>query len=281
MACSRSYGLHQSVTITSFPSGEPPRMRLWRCPLCSAELAAGVERPRLSCPACGAIGLWQPPVHRAASDIFASGAATPWSAKALAAETWEDEVEPITGLSYSSTSSFWIAVGPPGSAKTTTMARVAAAQSPEREVVLISGEMRVGPALTRMLRISGLGQRDNAIVQRQSSATTLVGHAARSAVIILDSLSCLQFTVSDCRAMADAGALVLAISQVRKDGRARGSNEFQHEAGIVVRFESDRAWTCTKSRWGDEGKTGHAMRRAIPKAVDNVVQLADVAEEAE
>ena len=74
--------------------------------------------------------------------------------------------------------------------------------------------------------------------------------------------------------------MVLAISQVTKAGKARGSNEFLHESDVVIEVAEDRAWTLTKSRFEAAGKTGHATRRAIPKAQpDNVVTLAGAGEE--
>jgi len=169
--------------------------------------------------------------------------------------------------------------GPPGSGKTTLACRVAAERS--GPVVLLSAEMPVGRALARLLNISGLARREDALVLRQGSAASLAAYAKDGGTLVLDSLQMLTFTAPDLRAMLDSGfEMVLAISQVTKAGKARGSNEFIHEADVVVEVAADRSWTLTKSRFEGLGKTGHLTRRAVPKQVpNNVVALADVDEE--
>jgi len=232
----------------------------------------------MSCPVCSAIGLWQPIVNRAASEVFAVAASTPWSAAAVARQSWVEEIEPVTGCLWSPPS-LALLTGPAGSGKTTLGCKVAAER--EGPVVLLSAEMPVGRALARLLHLSGLARREDAIIIRQASAAALAGYARDGGTLVLDSLQMLSFTAPDLRSLLDAGfGMVIAISQVTKAGKARGSNEFIHEADIIIEVTEDRAWTLTKSRFEGLGKTGHVTRRAIPKAQpNNVVTLAEAGEE--
>jgi len=218
-------------------------------------------------------------VRRAASEVFAVAASTPWSAAAVARQSWVEETEPVSGLLWSPPA-LWLLTGPSGSGKTTLACKIAAER--EGPVVLLSAEMPVGRALARLLHFSGLAQREDAIVVRQASAAALAGYARDGGTLVLDSLQMLSFTAHDLRALLDAGfGMVLAISQVRKDGVVRGSNEIVHESDVIVEISGvDRAWKLTKSRFEGLGKTGHVTRRAIPKAQpDNVVTLAEAGEE--
>ena len=232
----------------------------------------------MSCPCCGSVGLWVAPVRRAASEVFAVAASTPWSAAAVARQSWVEIVEPVTGCLWSPPA-LWLVTGPSGSGKTTLACKIAADR--EGSVVLLSAEMPVGRALARLLHLSGLAGHPEAIILRQASAATLASYARDGGTLVLDSLQMLSFAAQDLRALLDAGfGMVLAISQVRKDGVVRGSNEIVHESDVIVEVAEDRAWTLSKSRFEAPGKTGHATRRAIPKSVpDNVVTLAGAGEE--
>ena len=192
----------------------------------------------------------------------------------MAKTSWREELEPVTGLEYSCPC-LWLISGPPGSSKTTLSCRIAAERS--APVVFLSAEMPIGRALSRLLRISGLGQRQDAVILRQASASMLASYAKDAATLVVDSVPVVSLTANDLRCLCDGGyGLVLVVAQVTKRGDPRGSLSLVHEADIVVEISEDRAWELTKSRFEQTGRVGHAYHRAIPKQPkneDNLVHL--------
>ncbi len=203
------------------------------------------------CESCWAVGCFTRPMRRRTGEALAR-AARPLSAADLCRERWSLTTCEVTGLSWAP-GAVWFLYGPPGSRKTTLAALIAGQASP---VCFVSGEMNAGPALASLLHYAGLSRRRDCTIYRQADAETLATEANCGAAIILDSVQMLTLQPGDTRALADAGSrMVIAISQVRKDGLFKGDSGWLHEADIALHLDGGR-WECVKSRFGPIGTTG-------------------------
>jgi len=219
-------------------------------------------------------------MRRPASEIFAAAASTPWDISAIADGDFVEELEPVTGLEIYRPLLICV-TGPPSGGKTGLCYAIAACQA-KAPVTVLSLELPFGRAMQRLTRLSGLNRHPNALAVRQASATWLANRAKKGGTLVVDSMGMSTLTADDLRRLLDAGfEMILAIAQITKAGRMRGSMKLEHENDILIRCE-DRTWVCLRSRFEPEGKTGRVGHRVIPKgASDNVVRLASATEEAE
>ena len=152
--------------------------------------------------------------------------------------------------------------GPPGAGKSTMLLRWL--NSMPGPVLYASLEERFSPSFRIKLSQAGVSRKDFKILSC-SSASDLVGViiGQRPRYFAIDSLSGTSIKSGDLRRIQlnrlDA---LFGILHATKAGLPAGSNDFLHEADVVVSLESFK-YTVDKSRYGDVGKGGQVY------AVDN------------
>jgi len=141
--------------------------------------------------------------------------------------------------------------GEPGAGKSTWMAKYL--DGVGKPVVYISLEEEHGPTMTMRLSRLGIKSPDFTVVGRG----TVDEHAAvcremKAEIAAIDSVGFSTMNAQQLRPFMQAAglkAMVFAM-QVTKEGKAAGSNEFKHEADVVVHV-AHYAWELEKSRYQD------------------------------
>lgn len=212
----------------------------WGCASCGAHLHERVDL----CPSCLRPGtIVQRYQRRAERDAPRRGGMT---ARQLAASDLRSRPLRPYGLRVARNSLVFVH-GAAGSGKSTMALRICDEMTPS---LYVATEMGLGPALADLLQRMELRSDDVRLVEPRSVGELY--DEARSddyQVVAIDSVSPTSLLPEDCLNMARGlDVIVLAIAQQTKAGSHRGSEEWAHDADVVVRVE-DMAWEATKSRY--------------------------------
>lgn len=162
--------------------------------------------------------------------------------------------------------------GQPGIGKSTLLLQVAAGVSASKRVLYVSGEESASQVKLRAQRLGA--DEGDALEFVASNSTDDIGATIRSAgydLIIVDSIQTLsledvtsapgsvsQITNSSnvlIRSAKDAGAAVILVGHVTKEGSIAGPKVLEHLVDVVLQFEGDRYGgfkivCATKNRYG-------------------------------
>lgn len=228
---------------------------MYRCFACQAEYHERVDY----CVVCGCSGLvGVAPRRRQArfdSDMQVATAAD------LVRSSWEDgrsAAYPDLALGSGTVA---LCYGPPGAGKSTMLARLL--DGLRGPVALLATEEGVGPALaSRLARLKI--KRADYVCLRGGSIDKIVDEVrARQCVAVgIDSVTMSTFTSADLRrAVRACGVeLVAGTLQVTKENIPAGSNQYIHEADVVVVVQ-DMTWTLAKSRYQEAAVSGEVIKR--------------------
>lgn len=143
----------------------------------------------------------------------------------------------------------------PGQGKTFWALDLAATLSDMgKRVLFVSGEEYGSPTLSAKLQKLDIPTSRGASIH---FAESLDAYTVDYDVLVIDSIQKAKLDIESFNkfAKSDAGkrTMMVLISQVTKEGTARGSNEWPHDVDIVVTLESGYAIT-TKNRFNDNNK---------------------------
>jgi len=236
-------GVHVSETETRTLSG-------WVCGACGCRYAERIEL----CVRCFRSGVCIPDYRRVTDELLPPTRRT--TARRLAAEDQRVfSLGPYPDIKIQR-NAFVVTHGGPNSGKTTQLLRILEGLCP---AVMVSAEMKAGPALAGYLRRLEIRRDDLEIIEPQSTSEIMA--AARSGVraVGIDSLTLLTLLPDDCVALARGGDIVvIGILQENKSGQAAGSNSWLHAADVIVRCDN-MTWTLEKSRYQALGVTGGVL----------------------
>ncbi|MGH7297910.1 MAG: hypothetical protein ACRELB_23420, partial [Polyangiaceae bacterium] len=123
-------------------------------------------------------------------------------------------------------------------------------------VLLLSVEEPPGPSLAaRLLRVGV--RRDDFAVVGQASVDQVVAllRQSKAAALCIDSVQRAVFSPREVRHLLNVVSslgLVVATSQVNREGEVRGGEEYGHECDVIVQVEA-MGWRLTKSRYQEGG----------------------------
>lgn len=149
--------------------------------------------------------------------------------------------------------------GAPGGGKSTWLTRFL--DGIDGPVTLLSAEERLGPTVAARLSRLGVNRNDFHVIG-QGSVDELVQtvRVTKSHVVAIDSIGLTTLQPPDLRRFLESsGALAFVfILQSTKDGHAAGSNQFLHEADVVMRVAT-MEWEIIKSRYQQTPVTGKVV----------------------
>jgi predicted ATP-dependent serine protease len=155
---------------------------------------------------------------------------------------------PYTGLKFAPGSLIALA-GQAGSGKSTMALRIAAAVRPS---VYLSFEEGLNEGFASKLRRLEIRHSD-LYVEVPSTVYEMVEvireRSPRS--VIIDSIQVTSLLPKDARSLASMiGGLVVAVSQINRQGDMSGTAAWDHEVDVLLRLDSMR-WKATKNRFGE------------------------------
>jgi len=129
------------------------------------------------------------------------------------------------------------AFGPPGAGKSTWATKWL--DGIDGPVVYGSFEERLGPTVGARLSRLGVNRNDFAIVG-QGSVDELVKlcRETKAVAVVIDSINVTTLQPSDLRRFVESSgvSVMVFVLQVTKDHKAAGSNQYLHEADVVVKI---------------------------------------------
>ncbi len=163
-------------------------------------------------------------------------------------------------------------VGEAGAGKSTWCCR--ALDGIRGPVLLVSVEESIGPSLAARLGRAAVKRADFGVASA-CSVDQLVGLARQyeARAVAIDSVQTSVFSSRDLRHLAailPKLELVVAVSQVNKQGRISGTNELEHECDVLVRCEQGSdglTWHLEKSRY-QPVDTEQARGRVLGRTVE-------------
>jgi predicted ATP-dependent serine protease len=153
-----------------------------------------------------------------------------------------------------------VVFGPAGSGKSTWAAR--ALDSLQSPSLLVSVEEPAGPSLAE--RLARVGAKDDRLMVCSRATVDQIAAIVRQRrveALCVDSVQRAMFEARDLRHLLQvlpSLALVVAVSQINRDGDVRGGEELAHEADVVIELEALR-WTVRKSRYQPSGASGSVI----------------------
>lgn len=236
----------------SLPMGSPST---WRCVECGALFGEHLA----VCSSCWRPGTLIPLAHRLRATVdYQPGVS---DARTLAGMAWRRVDHPgqyselVVGAG-----ALVLVSGPPGAGKSSWACCFAdAVKAP---VLYVAAEEGISPSLgARLLRCNV--KRSDFFVLTRASVDTVVAFAKSHKIVacVVDSVQEAVWTAHELRHVLEVVPsldVLIAVSQVTKEGIAAGSNSYMHECDVHVRVES-MAWTLTRSRYQDIGIGGPVL----------------------
>jgi predicted ATP-dependent serine protease len=226
----------------------------WRCIQCGAVFVVHVA----SCSSCFESGTLLRIGQRQLAAVDAVPEVT--TARELAKAAWTL----VTSAAYPSLrlgrGALVVVFGPPGSGKSTFATRLL--DGFEGAVALQSVEESVGPSLHDRLERCAVRREDFLIIGR-ASVDQLVEcvRTRRVSAVVVDSVQLAAFTAEELRhllvVLPDLRVLI-AVSQVNKQGRIEGRERLLHEADVAVSCDA-MTWRVEKSRYQVVGVNGGVL----------------------
>ena len=177
------------------------------------------------------------------------------SAREISSAQWSTVSTPAYPALRLGRGALVVVVGAAGAGKSTMACR--GLDSMRGPTVLLSVEEPIGPSLSDRLARVGC-KRDDFYVVSRATVDQLVSTIRQKNVVALGVDSCQRamFEPRDLRHLLTTCptlSVIWAISQVNRDGEARGGEALPHEADVVVEVHQMR-WRISKSRYQPEGE---------------------------
>jgi predicted ATP-dependent serine protease len=160
-----------------------------------------------------------------------------------------------------------VVFGSAGGGKSTFAARgLDSLQAPS---LLVSVEEPAGPSLAE--RLARVGAKDERMLVCSRATVDQIAAIVRQRNVValaIDSVQRAMFEARDLRHLLQvlpSLAVVIAISQINRDGDVRGGEELAHEADVVVEIAA-LTWTVRKSRYQPSGASGSVLSAQSPTA---------------
>lgn len=123
-----------------------------------------------------------------------------------------------------------------------------------KNVLFVSAEEFGSPTLSAKLNMLGIPANRGSDIH---FTETLEAYNSNYDVVLVDSVQKAKLTIEKFnefrKSKAGQNTMMVLISQVTKDGKARGSNEWPHDVDVVVELDKGYAFT-TKNRYANLAK---------------------------
>lgn len=172
------------------------------------------------------------------------------TARDLARTQWQDAGLPAYPGLELRRGALVVVLGAAGSGKSTFAARgLDSLQAPS---LLVSVEEPAGPSLAA--RLARVGAKDDHLLVCSRASVDQIAAIVRQRKVValgVDSVQRAMFEARDLRHLLQvlpSLSILIAVSQVNRDGDVRGGEELAHEADVVIEI-ADFRWTVRKSRY--------------------------------
>jgi predicted ATP-dependent serine protease len=186
------------------------------------------------------------------------------SARELARTRWADAGIPAYSGLELRRGALVVVFGAAGSGKSTFAAR--ALDSLGAPSLLVSVEEPAGPSLAD--RLARVGAKDDRLMVCSRATTDQIAAIVRQRKVVALGVDSVQRAMYEARELRHlltvlpSLALVLAVSQVNRDGDVRGGEELAHEADVVIELDALR-WTVRKSRYQPADASGDVLASSV------------------
>lgn len=111
--------------------------------------------------------------------------------------------------------------------------------------------------MVRRFAVAGLiNTHPDAVVIPATNVQQMAQYIERECCVVIDSVTYSKLLPTDLTALLRSGpSLLIGTLQATKDGQFRGSNEFAHEADVIIKVDQGE-WEIMKNRYGSVGGTG-------------------------